>query len=380
MPTEHYTRYLDLHVTASDKWYGERAADIALQLANPRLLPKQDRTLVYGKRVLHNASMDGSAFPETGYVVDAVVVPHIQQNLSNDYLERLIKWISNKDHIGKMRISAHGSEFGRLVVRRASRAEEKASGEEIASWLKECGLKPMDTASSGIQNVKGLVALCVAICYAGRHGETPPSVAADGAAQAAVGSTIECVVRRLRIDELYGIEVTGTSELCGLGDDGNAEAYTTPGRANYPYGTPEWTSTGSNPVTIAVPKPWTVNPRTVTGPSNCMLSPHPTNTGRKPSGGWTIRYPLGYEYTGGVQIQQPLTPSLWLSQPAGPSSLRSSASQGIVQVPEGWLVTQGPPLTIHLPLEWWADPMGQRIGGWTIKKLAHSNIKIRTIS
>src|SRR5262245_46619508 len=102
MPTKHYTRYLDLHVTGNDKWYGERAEDIALQLGNPRLPLKQDRTLVSGKRVSHNASMDDSAFPETGYVVDAVVVQHIQQKLSNKYLERLIQWISNEDHTGKM--------------------------------------------------------------------------------------------------------------------------------------------------------------------------------------------------------------------------------------------------------------------------------------
>jgi hypothetical protein len=166
-----YTRILDLHITAEDGWY-EFAGDIddMTEYSTDRSADKGCELDVVYMRTLqkglppHGACVEmgqaGQELPRHAGLVHCPISVKDLRSIQNDNarpgaLVQALNWVSDKEHVGKIRINAHGDESANFCMSRtpvmvwneelqklvmiAGEVDEMNSG-LVANSLVDCGL------------------------------------------------------------------------------------------------------------------------------------------------------------------------------------------------------------------------------------------------
>lgn len=129
---------------------------------------------VDGDFIVHGYSKEVIAddFPNEGVISVLVSTDDIGKNISKNGIKSLIKWVMDKNHVGRIRIIGHGSRGGTLSISRFDNKPTKfVYYSEIADWLISNGLNDIKYSynSKGRLAKNGLRTIALGSCVSGSY-------------------------------------------------------------------------------------------------------------------------------------------------------------------------------------------------------------------
>ena len=192
-----YDRFLDIHLTSSTGWYdfateieltAQYAIDKELSLYNGQFLRFYRSPIFYGKKGGGWVFPDAAGIdvlPDRGFV--ATVVPLDQLKERDPSYQKLIAWVSDTDHIGKVRFNCHGQPGGIMVMNKDAIGVREPTAQPanmLSYFLANNGMKQLKLErwrdyyrSMGISH--GISTVNLNFCYGGLAGATLPSAVDD---------------------------------------------------------------------------------------------------------------------------------------------------------------------------------------------------------
>ncbi|WP_309887415.1 hypothetical protein [Archangium sp.] len=215
-----YERFWDLHVIASDGTY-----DFANQVQEQvdyqhRRHGQQLRQSLNLVNVTSASTVDPRApnrapsfgLPrEGGVVASAVKASDLNALRATATDKALIKWISDIEFVGKLRINAHGDGRGHIYM---PPDEVPVNAEKLVSWLQANGLDKPIWISDDEQVQGGLATVSMAVCMGAMYEtEAPQWSTAQGQYVAADYSAVHRVKEAFHQLGHRFVKVTGSNEL-----------------------------------------------------------------------------------------------------------------------------------------------------------------------
>jgi hypothetical protein len=209
-----YDRFLDLFFTADNGWYDFRA-----QVEEQSLYQVQEHPELKNNRVLlvsnlattgpGSISWDGDTgqLPTVGYVGVALKASELKNG--DQRFTPLVEWVSATDHIGKVRLNAHGQEGGLIFMRdgvsQSIPANNIANGTMFACFLIQCGLENASgtKAARFFNTMRGIATITLALCHSGKS-------------SSGVKSAVQMVAHTLGEQDFTDIDVTGSANTMAV--------------------------------------------------------------------------------------------------------------------------------------------------------------------
>jgi hypothetical protein len=213
-------RFWDVLVTADDGWYDfagsiELQADYTANRMRDKLPSDGDapaaptisvqRPIPAGKGIIR-ADVVPAQLPAKGYVALPIKIGDIRRPSRDPVAARLVEWVNDTSHVGKLRINCHGEPTGGLMFMKSpQRSVDACFFRSIASWLKLHGLRNGMMSRQFCRSQgwgHGLSTITLSVCHSALPRQ--PSAASNEAR-----SGVEQVAETLVEEGCDGIEVTG---------------------------------------------------------------------------------------------------------------------------------------------------------------------------
>ena len=216
-------RFLDIHILARDGYYDfganiKSGQSYQSAKAGGNLGPKNE--------ILVEAPIGGGkaiqkevpkVLPDKGFIAMGLKISELTNSKKvNDGHARLISWVSDPEHKGKLRINSHGAGAGRIYMHKEKKnlagknmVDECHIG-NLPQWLKSHTLqeKPKKNEpwlwvipSTSVVRERGLVTICLCLCHAADKKYTSGNIEDL--------SCVDTVALLLKQHGFTGIEVTG---------------------------------------------------------------------------------------------------------------------------------------------------------------------------
>jgi|GEM_PF-5460870 len=210
-----YSRFWEIHLTADDGWY-DFVANIGSQ-------GRYQTQKIRGGQLLNLISPEDApaptwltakptpmALPQTGYIASAVKIGEVDGAVRSEDVRRIIEWVNDPEHIGKIRVNSHGMPGGRLQMNKApfSGDATQTMAARLAFWLAANGLSQHGSNPlwrsivASVMRPTGVATICLAICRGG--------VAATVGSE--LRSAVDQLVDQLKTLGLRDIYITGSTD------------------------------------------------------------------------------------------------------------------------------------------------------------------------
>jgi hypothetical protein len=154
--------------------------------------------------------------PNTGYIASVVSLNDVAAQTESGDVRRLVQWINDSDHVGKIRFFAHGNQSGQVSMPTGSSNKDwdRVWPQDLVKWLCQNGLAQKDQGflsdlgrkvARVVSQLKGLVTVCLHFCYAGK--QTP-----EHGQPTLLRSAVDRVAQELTNANLRSIKVTGCAD------------------------------------------------------------------------------------------------------------------------------------------------------------------------
>jgi hypothetical protein len=86
--------------------------------------------------------------PKTGLIASVVRIPDVDHKKEDNDIKRLVEWVNDPNHAGKVRFNAHGDDGGKVLMYTDSteKRHDWVTADELVNWLVANGLKPAGDA------------------------------------------------------------------------------------------------------------------------------------------------------------------------------------------------------------------------------------------
>ena len=292
-----------------------------------------------------------TAAPTRGHVAMIEKLDAVKDHKRSERVTRLIKWVNDEAHLGKIRINCHGDGRGQVGMPSKSGDELYVGAAHLVAWLLANGLTDVANRSKKRRSNenRGLATISLALCMAGMSGVKKSKLNfRQTSSRAAPGSVIAVVVGELKKAKLRGIEVTGSNEIVKvLGGK--------LGRSNWNM------------------LPW-----------DYSVGPNKRGSQFNVPNGWKV---TSYKLKRGGEVHVPKQYAMIGTVPNGGWELKSSRDS--VFIPPGWIVDKSKRIVLP-PHGWHGKSNGSTLGGtiyhdtlayghaW--ERLAGSKYKIREVT